>query len=175
MGLNLHFLTISGTWEPNDAERAAAWELYVELVTRISVVLFLSEATVTGQVGLPGAHIGGQLDCDEATINNPGGQALELERVSVAQAVYMRPASLQGGINLTHARVGAWYDQASTWPAWPGRLFLEGFVYEAIEVRSVSPQDRVRWLRQGARPISDGSYQPQPYEQLAGVLPAGRR
>ncbi|MGZ6868949.1 MAG: hypothetical protein ACXVHI_01345 [Frankiaceae bacterium] len=74
VGLNLHFLTISGTWEPNDAERAAAWELYVELVTRISVVLFLSEATVTGQVGLPGAHIGGQLDCDEATINNPGGR-----------------------------------------------------------------------------------------------------
>lgn len=27
-----------GTWEPSDAERRAAWELYVELVTRISVV-----------------------------------------------------------------------------------------------------------------------------------------
>ena len=38
VGLNLHFLQISGTWEPNDEERAAAWELYVELVTRISVV-----------------------------------------------------------------------------------------------------------------------------------------
>ncbi|MFI6011504.1 hypothetical protein ACIBAG_22270 [Streptomyces sp. NPDC051243] len=31
-------LEISGTWEPNDAERRAAWELYVELVTRVSVV-----------------------------------------------------------------------------------------------------------------------------------------
>ncbi|WP_260610621.1 hypothetical protein [Streptomyces sp. WAC06614] len=29
---------ISGTWEPVDAEREAAWELYVELATRISVV-----------------------------------------------------------------------------------------------------------------------------------------
>ncbi|RCV65836.1 hypothetical protein C5S53_01755 [Methanophagales archaeon] len=29
---------IKGTWEPNDKEREAAWELYVELVTRISVV-----------------------------------------------------------------------------------------------------------------------------------------
>lgn len=29
---------LSGTWEPDSAERAAAWELYVELVTRISVV-----------------------------------------------------------------------------------------------------------------------------------------
>ncbi|MBB4924259.1 hypothetical protein [Kitasatospora kifunensis] len=29
---------ISGVWEPVDAERRAAWELYVELVTRIAVV-----------------------------------------------------------------------------------------------------------------------------------------
>ncbi|MFF8942542.1 hypothetical protein ACF1A5_09750 [Streptomyces sp. NPDC014864] len=36
--LNLRVLEISGTWEPNDAERRAAWELYVELVTRVSVV-----------------------------------------------------------------------------------------------------------------------------------------
>jgi hypothetical protein len=26
-----------GTWEPDDSEREAAWEMYVELVTRISV------------------------------------------------------------------------------------------------------------------------------------------
>lgn len=36
--LNLHVLEISGTWEPNDVERRAAWELYVELVTRVSTV-----------------------------------------------------------------------------------------------------------------------------------------
>ncbi|MCK4456323.1 MAG: hypothetical protein KAW39_01135 [Thermoplasmata archaeon] len=29
---------VKWTWTPNDAEREAAWELYVELVTRISVV-----------------------------------------------------------------------------------------------------------------------------------------
>ena len=29
---------ISGTWKPNDVERKAAWELYVELVSRVSVV-----------------------------------------------------------------------------------------------------------------------------------------
>ncbi|MCX5274682.1 MULTISPECIES: hypothetical protein [Streptomyces] len=29
---------ISGTWRPDDVERQAAWELYVELTTRISVV-----------------------------------------------------------------------------------------------------------------------------------------
>lgn len=30
--------SITGTWKPNDAEKKASWELYVELVTRISVV-----------------------------------------------------------------------------------------------------------------------------------------
>jgi hypothetical protein len=34
----LPFLEIEGVWEPNEAERKAAWEMYVELVTRISVV-----------------------------------------------------------------------------------------------------------------------------------------
>lgn len=38
VGLNLPFLQVSGTWEPNDAERMAAWELYVELMTRVTVV-----------------------------------------------------------------------------------------------------------------------------------------
>ena len=38
VGLNLGVLSISGTWKPTDAERRAAWELYVELATRIAVV-----------------------------------------------------------------------------------------------------------------------------------------
>ena len=29
---------VEGTWEPSDAEQRAAWELYIELVTRVSVV-----------------------------------------------------------------------------------------------------------------------------------------
>ncbi|WP_191093868.1 hypothetical protein [Nocardia colli] len=32
-GMDLH-----GTWHPNETERAAAWELYVELVTRVALV-----------------------------------------------------------------------------------------------------------------------------------------
>jgi hypothetical protein len=38
VSLNLHFLSVRGTWKPNDDERRAAWELYVELATRIAVV-----------------------------------------------------------------------------------------------------------------------------------------
>ena len=36
--INLHFLEVSGTWKPNDAERRAAWELYVEIITRVAAV-----------------------------------------------------------------------------------------------------------------------------------------
>lgn len=32
------FGEINGVWEPDDAERRAAWELYVELITRVTVV-----------------------------------------------------------------------------------------------------------------------------------------
>jgi hypothetical protein len=31
------FGEIAGTWEPNEEEKLAAWEMYVELITRISV------------------------------------------------------------------------------------------------------------------------------------------
>jgi hypothetical protein len=41
--LNLHFLEISGTWKPNDSERRAAWELYVEIVTRVAAVPLSAE------------------------------------------------------------------------------------------------------------------------------------
>jgi hypothetical protein len=37
LGLPFNLGSIAGTWEPDDQERRAAWELYVELVTRISV------------------------------------------------------------------------------------------------------------------------------------------
>ena len=39
VNLNLPFIGgIAGTWEPNEDEKKASWEMYVELVTRISVV-----------------------------------------------------------------------------------------------------------------------------------------
>jgi hypothetical protein len=36
--INLGIAELSGEWEPNDVERSAAWELYVELITRVTVV-----------------------------------------------------------------------------------------------------------------------------------------
>ena len=36
VGLNLGPLTLGGTWEPDERELEAAWEMYIELATRIS-------------------------------------------------------------------------------------------------------------------------------------------
>ncbi len=38
VGLDLKVFSMKGTWEPNDDERRAAWELYVELITRVATV-----------------------------------------------------------------------------------------------------------------------------------------
>ncbi|MBI3200074.1 MAG: hypothetical protein HYZ29_00945 [Myxococcales bacterium] len=36
--LNLGLLTVDGTWEADEAQQKAAWEMYVELVTRVAIV-----------------------------------------------------------------------------------------------------------------------------------------
>lgn len=38
VALKTPLVQVEGTWEPSEAERSAAWELYVELVTRVAVV-----------------------------------------------------------------------------------------------------------------------------------------
>lgn len=38
VAVNLGFLGIEGNWVPDELEREAAWDMYVELVTRITVV-----------------------------------------------------------------------------------------------------------------------------------------
>lgn len=44
VNIKLPFIgTIEGTWKPNEDEKNAAWELYIELITRISVAELDSE------------------------------------------------------------------------------------------------------------------------------------
>jgi hypothetical protein len=42
VGLDLHVLQISGTWEPNDDERKAAWELHVQYSFGVLAVAMLN-------------------------------------------------------------------------------------------------------------------------------------
>ena len=123
--------------------------------------LFLRRAGVTGEVRPLGARVGGELNCVDATLSNPGGPALTLEDALVTGPVLMRPAQLDGSINLAAARVGGWYDDRLTWPT---ASDLVGFVYDAIDAPDVTPKQRLAWLR-----LNQDRYLPQPYEQLASV------
>lgn len=38
LGIHLGIFKLEGTWTPDESERNAAWEMYVELVTRVSIV-----------------------------------------------------------------------------------------------------------------------------------------
>jgi hypothetical protein len=47
----------------------------------------LNKARCRGEVRLAGAHIGGQLGCEQTVVANPGGLAVDLGRATVAKEV----------------------------------------------------------------------------------------
>src|SRR5205814_5282763 len=64
--------------------------------------------TATGEVNLLGGRIGGNLDCDGATLRNPGGMALNADKVTVAASLFLRNGfAATGEVNLLGARVGS--------------------------------------------------------------------
>lgn len=52
--------------------------------------LYAPGFTAEGEVGLVGARIGGQLDCDGATFRNPDGTALDADMLTVNQRMACR-------------------------------------------------------------------------------------
>ena len=65
--------------------------------------MFLRKAQCTGEVRLLGAHIKGQLDCDEAVFSNPDGAALIADGLSVDGDMSLR----QGAVHRRGPAVGA--------------------------------------------------------------------
>jgi hypothetical protein len=69
--------------------------------------LELSGSTATGEVRMRGAHIGGELRFDGATLTNPVGWALDADGLRVEQGAFFREAfSAAGGVHLPRAYVG---------------------------------------------------------------------
>jgi hypothetical protein len=50
----------------------------------------LRRATIAGEVRLRGAHFGGAVDCTSATLTEPGGYALRLNRATIDGAFFLR-------------------------------------------------------------------------------------
>ena len=63
----------------------------------VDTEMYLRQAQCTGEAMLVGARIGEVLSFDQATLTNPSGLAVDLERATVAKAMHMRPTSLKDG------------------------------------------------------------------------------
>jgi hypothetical protein len=84
-------------------------------------VLDLSDARITGHVNagavtLPGAHIGGSLDCDGAALRNDSGPALVAYGLETGEGMFLSRgftaigAGENGAVNLAGARIGGSLD-----------------------------------------------------------------
>lgn len=133
--------------------------------------VFLRNVTATGETLLLGANIAGNLECDQATFDNPDGDAFNAERMTVQHRFFWRDLACppQGIVNITHARVGDFFDDGSGWPQ-AGQLKIDGFQYENLG-GDTTVDGRCEWL--GRMPKTSNSapvFSPQPYEQLVKVL-----
>jgi hypothetical protein len=68
--------------------------------------LLFRSATVRGPISLRGSRIGGDVNFDGATLENPGDRVLSAERSSVRGSVLLRGASAKGFIALSGMRIG---------------------------------------------------------------------
>ena len=123
--------------------------------------------SASGQVNLRGAHIRGNLECNDGRFLNPDKCSLSADQVNVGGALIIRTASIDGGFELTSAKVATLLDDTSCWQS-GGHLF-DGFVYDQI----LGPTDakaRIKWLEQQRPDQVSHNFKPQPWEQLITVL-----
>jgi len=96
--------------------------------------VYLRGAEVEGAVNLDQTRLGGNLECDGATIRNRGGYAL-LGRSLEARNVLLRGATLRGGANLSGAVLAADLDAAGA--------VIPAFEEIALEARELTCQGSI--------------------------------
>ena len=124
-----------------------------------------------GAVRLLGAHIGGQLDCTEATLRNDSGPALDADSLQVGRSMFLSDGFTATGagadvaVKLTGTRVGGtlFFDPAELVHATDprGRLAVDGLTYTGVPGQ-ISAREWLDLLRDGTP-----WYTAQPYQQLA--------
>src|SRR5580658_4903729 len=124
-----------------------------------------------GPVRLPGAEVKGQLDVEDAWLDE-----LDLDSAHITGPFTWKnihkdhhpdfpKQEWKPSLDLADAKVGPLNDQEASWPE-KGWLRLDGFVYDRIAAGPTDAKARLRWL--GLQPDQLG-YLPQPYEQLIAV------
>jgi hypothetical protein len=130
--------------------------------------LTLESVTATGMINLAGANIGGQLDCEGATLDGGKGLAVLAQRMKVAKGLLFRELKqVKGRINLIAAHASDLVDDEQSWPRGQNQLMLDGFTYDRINGPTTFAARR-DWLAAGSS--WDEDFFPQPYTQFARVL-----
>jgi hypothetical protein len=144
---------------------------------RVEQTLFLRDGFTavgtgdSGAVRLVGAHVG-ELDCDDASMSNDSGSALDADRLQVDQNVFLAGSftAVAGGaavvVNLRSLRVGGtlvFNPRLEHRTNSRRRLQVDGLVYSGLPER-ISTSEWLRLLREGTP-----DYAAQPYQQLAAT------
>ena len=88
--------------------------------------LSIRGATVTGEIRLGGARLGGNIEADGATISVPDGVAINADGLEASGGILLRGADVRGGINLSGARLGADLNAVGAQIKRPGGVALDG-------------------------------------------------
>ncbi|WP_108815640.1 hypothetical protein [Loktanella sp. Alg231-35] len=134
---------------------------------RIASSVFFNEMETNGQVNLMSSKIEGQLSCRKAEFRNQGGIALHLQRAQISNSFHWREVKrVVGSVDLNSAHVADLVDDPASW-AKCERPVLAGFTYDILH-GTTDVEERLSWLSRGS--IWNGSFHPQPYEQLSKIL-----
>ncbi|MFD7032969.1 oxidoreductase [Streptomyces sp. NPDC059917] len=95
-------------------------------------------------------------------------QEISLRRIQTPELRFVGEQPERGRVVVSGAKVVKLVDQSTSWPAAPGAVSMEGFVYENLAPRGHFPlARRLAWAE-----ASTAEYSPEPYERLAAVLRA---
>src|SRR3954447_13686778 len=102
---------ISGTWEPDDRERDAAWEMYVELVTRVAVVELRPEEGVVREAF---SSLYSLFDTTRKILREYGPTIAKSKHEGGLSFGYIAVAILNSGVRPTLAK---WHAALTDWEA----------------------------------------------------------
>ncbi|MFJ3923691.1 oxidoreductase [Streptomyces sp. NPDC090022] len=121
-----------------------------------------------GGLRLDDGRFGDAVDFYGARFALAEDQEVSLRRIQTPEFRFVGEPLEQGRVVVSGSKVVKLVDRSTSWPG-PGRLAIEGFVYENLAPRGHFPLvRRLAWL-EAATP----EYSPEPYERLASVLRAG--
>lgn len=120
-----------------------------------------------GSLRLDDGRFGDAIDFYGARFVLADDQEVSLRRIQTPELRFVGERPEHGRVVVSGAKVVKLVDTSTSWPG-PGRVSLEGFVYETLAPRGHFPlMRRLEWVEAATR-----EYAPEAYERLAAVLRA---